>query len=393
VTFTGLSYAEYEVLLSATATYNESGTTTSQVISVKVTHTVVPPDVEFTAGTESTPQDGETVYVKWSAKDWDSIKGTFVISSKFTQKSGEIPVEELDYVWEEYKSSFKASTYTAVLKANLVFGTTTSVQTKTAYISIPLSVISDPKTISFPDVQLKNAKIKYDGAKKATKVAAVLPGRLASIQWLASTGITLGSGSAGAKATFKPQDSVTRGAMAQFLQKLAGYSDSYVATIYQNHGGKFSDVAQYKKGGKNENIARYNAITWLDNFGITSGCNKAGDKFCPNSPVNRGAMAQFMHRFVNLEDAPALSSEFPDVNTKDVKIKYDGAKKSTTVKALDASRIEAINWLASIEVTQGSGTARDKTTFKPQDPVTRGAMAQFMHKLAYQLGSTAVIPA
>jgi hypothetical protein len=395
VTFTGLTYGDYEVAMTGTGSYSDGGSTASRPITAAGKCRLAPPDVVLTAGTMST-DTGEKVFVQTDAQDWVSIKGTLVIKSNFTQISNPIDVKEVDQLWEEDKDGdpfkFKASTYTAVLVATLSVENIISTQTATSVFTIPLKEKTAPNTVSYPDVQLKSVNIKYDGAKKVTQIAAVSPERLASIQWLASTGITVGSGALGGKATFKPQASVTRGAMAQFLQKLAGFTDSYVANIYKNNKGKFSDAAKYKRGGKNENVARFNAIIWLDKSLITSGCNKAGTLFCPDSPVTRGAMAQFMHRFVSLADAPASTSVFPDVSATDVKIKYDGAKKSTTVKALDKNRIEAINWLAATGVTQGSGIAGGKVTFKPQDPVTRGAMAQFMHKLAYKLASTTVVP-
>lgn len=41
-------------------------------------------------------------------------------------------------------------------------------------------------------------------------------------------------------------------------------------------------------------------ISWLADNGITKGCNPpANTKFCPDSPVTRGQMAAFMHRFYN----------------------------------------------------------------------------------------------
>jgi hypothetical protein len=103
-------------------------------------------------------------------------------------------------------------------------------------------------------------------------------------------------------------------------------------------------------------------------------------------------MAEFMQKFAGLKPAPAKSSQFPDVTAAGTKIKYDGTQKSVKLPALNLNRIGAINWLAQTKITVGSGQAAGKTTFKPQAPVTRGAMAQFMHKLAYAVGSTTVKP-
>jgi hypothetical protein len=66
-------------------------------------------------------------------------------------------------------------------------------------------------------------------------------------------------------------------------------------------------------------------------------------------------------------------------------MKYGKSKTPTFVAAVPAARIGAINWLSDQKITAGSDfTMVDNnkfTTFRPQDPVTRGAMAQFMQSL------------
>jgi hypothetical protein len=103
-------------------------------------------------------------------------------------------------------------------------------------------------------------------------------------------------------------------------------------------------------------------------------------------------MAEFMQKFAGLGNIPTGISSFPDVSTKAITMIYHGSQKSIRIPALKKSRIAAINWLSQTGITVGSGFHFGKSTFKPQDPVTRGAMAQFMHKLAYQLGATTVRP-
>jgi hypothetical protein len=183
--------------------------------------------------------------------------------------------------------------------------------------------------------------------------------------------------------------------MAQFLQKLAGWTDSQLAQKYQNVTSKFTDIASIKSS----NLERYYAILWLADTGITvgSGCTASDGAnaatsnctFNPGSAVNRGAMAEFMQKFASVPNIPATTSEFPDVKTSNVAIKYSGSEKTTTVKALTTARIGAINWLASSKITEGSGQgaivggkSKSTTTFRPQDAVNRGAMAQFMKRLA-----------
>jgi hypothetical protein len=101
-------------------------------------------------------------------------------------------------------------------------------------------------------------------------------------------------------------------------------------------------------------------------------------------------MAEFMRKFAGVAATEAKTSTFPDVNLTDKYLKYNGSSKTIKVGKVSAARIGAINWLASTKITLGSGSTgkNNTTTFKPQDPVNRGAMAEFMLKLARLVGST-----
>jgi hypothetical protein len=99
-------------------------------------------------------------------------------------------------------------------------------------------------------------------------------------------------------------------------------------------------------------------------------------------------MAEFMRKFVGVAATPASSSPFPDVNLTAKNIKYDGTSRAVRVSAVSAARMGAINWMQTTGITAGSGSSGGRTTYRAQDSVNRGAMAQFMHKLAVQLGST-----
>jgi hypothetical protein len=205
--------------------------------------------------------------------------------------------------------------------------------------------------------------------------------RRSDIDWLSRTGVTIGSGcdltqaGGGSNCKYLPANPVNRGAMAQFLQKLAGWTDSQISGTYSGQSSKFTDTAVIKS----KNLSRYYAILWLADTGITVGCSAT--KFCPDNLVNRGAMAEFMQKFAGVSPAPANQSDFPDVSTKAVTLKYASTKKTTKVPALNQNRIGAINWLASTKITVGSGESAGKVTYKPQDLVNRGSMAQFMHRL------------
>ena len=98
-------------------------------------------------------------------------------------------------------------------------------------------------------------------------------------------------------------------------------------------------------------------VEWLASTGITQG--RSDGTFGLNEPVTRGAMAAFLFRYDDGHDRPSDPPAFPDVPG-------------------DHVFADAIAWLASTGITQG----RNDGTFGLNDPVTRGAMAAFLHRFA-----------
>jgi hypothetical protein len=252
-----------------------------------------------------------------------------------------------------------------------------------------LQPVTPESSVSFPDVFIdghaKTITYKYNGKVTVSRVAAVTASQYEAIRWLASMAVTVGSQSInGNVATYRPQDLVNRGAMAQFVQKLAGFTDAQIAARFQGHTTTFTDMGSLLKS----NPARYYAILWLADTGITVGCNAAGTKFCPANPVNRGSMAELMRKFVGVAATSASTSPFPDVNLTARTLKYDGSSKAVKVAAVNAARMGAINWISGTGITPDSGTFGGVPTYRPQDAINRGAMAEFMHRLAQKVGST-----
>ncbi len=101
-------------------------------------------------------------------------------------------------------------------------------------------------------------------------------------------------------------------------------------------------------------------ILWLAGEGITRGCNPpANTLFCPTDFVTRGQMAAFLHRALDGILTPGATVEFIDDDT---------------------SVFEAdIEWLAATGVTRGCNPPTNDS-FCPDDPVTRGQMAAFLHR-------------
>lgn len=102
------------------------------------------------------------------------------------------------------------------------------------------------------------------------------------------------------------------------------------------------------------------AIDWAFTTGITAACPSGeitDGSTCPELPVTRDEMAQFMWRSKG-QPTPATSATFDDVET--------GAAYGT-----------AVDWLAEKAITLGCTT----TTYCPDDTVTRAEMAAFLWRL------------
>ncbi|MDH4309145.1 MAG: S-layer homology domain-containing protein, partial [Acidimicrobiia bacterium] len=161
----------------------------------------------------------------------------------------------------------------------------------------------------------------------------------ADIEKLAAKGITRGCNPP-TNDRFCPNDPVTRGQMAAFLVRALGLSDRGDRTFVDDDDSVFE-----------ADIERLAAA------GITAGCNPpVNDRFCPEAPVTRGAMAAFLRRALEGALPAGAPLEFVDD---------------------DASVFEDdIEWLSSTGVTKGCSVVGPR--FCPDDPVTRGQMAAFI---------------
>ena len=162
------------------------------------------------------------------------------------------------------------------------------------------------------------------------------------ISWLAGAGITGGY----PDGEFKPVAPITRQAMAAFLFRYAnpGAPKPTCSTA------PFPDVpAAHPFCGE---------IDWLADTAITGGYPDG--TFRPATPISRQAMAAFLYRFDH-PGAPkptcGASGPFPDVPPAQ-------------------SFCGEIAWLADAGITGGYPDG----TFKPSEPITRQAMAAFLHR-------------
>jgi hypothetical protein len=162
----------------------------------------------------------------------------------------------------------------------------------------------------------------------------------ADIIWLGNAGITRGCNPPD-NYLFCPDDYVTRGQMAAFINRAFDFDDPGDINFVDDDGSIFeADIER------------------LAGAGITRGCNPpANDRFCPNALVTRGQMAAFMTRAFGLVDRG--STDFVDD---------------------DGSVFEAdIERLAAAGITKGCNPPTNDR-FCPNDYVTRGQMAAFFHR-------------
>lgn len=161
------------------------------------------------------------------------------------------------------------------------------------------------------------------------------------ITWLATEGITQGCNPP-TNDLFCPDQAVTREQMATFLVRALSLAASAEEP--------FTDTAG--------SVHQVN-IRALASAGITRGCNPpVNDRFCPGTPVSRGAMAAFLVRALDLEDDGGGNWFLDD---------------DASVFELDIDR------LATSGVTRGCNPPINDR-FCPNKGVTRAQMAAFLRR-------------
>jgi hypothetical protein len=153
------------------------------------------------------------------------------------------------------------------------------------------------------------------------------------IVWAFENGIA--SGCSAEPPLFCPNAPVTRGQMATFLDRALDLPDTAADYFTDDNGSTHED-----------------SINRVREAGIAFGCTAT--TFCPNATVTRGQMAAFLDRALDLPDAT------DDYFTDD---------ESSTFE-------DSINRVREAEIAFGC-TA---TTYCPNNPVTRGQMAAFLHR-------------
>lgn len=153
-----------------------------------------------------------------------------------------------------------------------------------------------------------------------------------AVQWLVDEEITTGTSAT----CFSPGDDVTRGQAAAFLWRMEGEP---AAAPHP-----FGDVvAPWQQG----------AVSWLFANGITTGTSPT--TYSPDDSLTRGQLAALLHRLAD-DTGDVSPHPFGDVTAPWQQV--------------------PVSWLFANEITTGTSA----TTFSPDQPVTRGQIATFLHR-------------
>jgi peptidoglycan/xylan/chitin deacetylase (PgdA/CDA1 family) len=172
------------------------------------------------------------------------------------------------------------------------------------------------------------------------------------IQWMAATGISTGTVQTSGQPLYVPLASVSREAMAAFMFRMSG------ETFTAPPNPSFADVSATS--------TFFKEIQWMASKGISTGSVQAvgNPLYKPADPVSREAMALFLARYakVNVSVPPSIQA-FADVG----------------VTSFGAA---AISWMKSTGISTGTVQSSGLPLYKPNDPVSRQAMAAFLYRLA-----------
>jgi hypothetical protein len=174
-----------------------------------------------------------------------------------------------------------------------------------------------------------------------------------------------------------PDKLVNRASVAQVLRVLRTkatenvkdgvHDDPYkkdIKAYASDSGSKFKDISKLSDD-------QQKSINWLANTKVTSGCNKAGNKFCPNNVVTRGAFAELVFKLIT--------------NTKYYE---DYSPNFTYIKKMSKERIRAINLFKDFHISVGCNAKGTK--FCPNKPLTWGALAQMSSQVLSIFSAAAI---
>ena len=167
------------------------------------------------------------------------------------------------------------------------------------------------------------------------------------IEWMVAARIASGF----PNGTFKPQDAVKRQQMANFMYNLAGRPE-FTPPVDQT----FVDYPP--------SSTYYEQVEWMADEEIASGFPDG--TFRPQEPVKRQQMANFLY---NLAGQPTF-------------VPPSNANRTFSDYPANSTYYKQVEWMAAEEVASGFPDG----TFRPQEPVKRQQMANFMYNFAVGVG-------
>ncbi|GAB3551112.1 hypothetical protein GCM10027404_19620 [Arthrobacter tumbae] len=200
-------------------------------------------------------------------------------------------------------------------------------------------------TVTINSVSDSAASVTIDAGLPFTDLRG--SGFRADIEWLAASKLTTGW----PDGTYRPFTAMNRDAMAAFLYRLAG-----VTSYTPPKQSPFRDVSTAHPF--------YRQIAWMESSGLSTGWTDG--RYRPDQPINRDAMAAFLHRF---------ASEFCDIGAA-ASYSLPSSRSFTDVTRADAFALE-MSWMKQESISTGWSDG----TYRPLDPITREAMAAFVKRL------------
>ena len=227
-------------------------------------------------------------------------------------------------------------------------------------VAAPAVAADDPK----PSLEATFTACVDVPSAEFTDVPAAHP-NAGDIDCIAYYGITKGTSAT----TYSPLMSVTREHMALFLTRLAARVGIEMTSTPDDPG--YTDIGDLSENSQT-------AIAQLADLGITMGTG-TGSTYSPADNVERGHMALFLSRLMNLmtpyggadsEDAYTPS----DVDDEDIVDNDDVGSPYTDINSVTVRTNNAITALYELGVASGISA----TAYAPTADITRATMAKFM---------------
>ncbi len=200
-------------------------------------------------------------------------------------------------------------------------------------------------TVRINSVTSTYASVTIDSGKPFIDLAG--SGFRSDIEWMYTRKLTTGW----SDGTYRPLATMDRNAMAAFIYRLAG-SPAYTPPARS----PFTDVSPKQP--------YYKEMAWMHAKGLANGWDNG--TYRPYESINRDAMAAFLYRY---------ASDFCNVH---VAASYQAPSSSPFVDVTRASQFYTdIAWMDAANISNGWSDG----TYRQVAPVTREAMAAFIHRL------------